>query len=81
MKKAPNGPPTVRYRTVLGPSARFVAARFFDKWSDLDGWPEMKVVAGQAETDRINGLARGAVESGSQYIIRRRSDLSYVPAP
>lgn len=81
MKKAPSAPPTVRYRTVLGTSARFVAARFFDKWSDLDGWPEMKDVAGQAETDRINGLARGAVESGSQYIIRRRSELSYVPAP
>jgi hypothetical protein len=79
-KKSPASPPTVRYRTTLGPSARFVTARFFDKWSDVDGWPQMKDVVGQAESDRIDALARGAMESGTSYIIRRRADLSYVPA-
>ncbi len=79
-KKSPASPPTVRYRTSLGPTARFVTSRFFDKWSDLDGWPELKDLAGQAEADRIDGLARGALESGTNYIIRRRPELSYVPA-
>jgi hypothetical protein len=80
-KKSPATPPTVRYRTTLGPAARFVTARFFDKWSDVDAWPELKDVAGQAEADRIDGLARGAMESGTSYVLRRRSELSYVPTP
>jgi len=79
-KKSPASPPTVRYRTTLGPSARFVTARFFEKWSDVDGWPQMKDVVGQAEVDRMDALARGAMESGTSYIIRRRAELSYVPA-
>jgi hypothetical protein len=78
-KKSPASPPTIRYRTTLGPSAHFVTARFFDKWSDLDGWPQMKDVVGQAEMDRIDALARGAMESGTSYIIHRRAELSYVP--
>jgi len=80
-KKAPTSPPTVRYRSTLGPSARYVTARFFDKWSDIDGWPELKDVVGQVEADKIDVLARGALESGSQYIIRRRPELSYIPTP
>jgi hypothetical protein len=36
---------------------------------------------GAVEADKLDALARGALESGSQYIIRRRADLSYVPAP
>jgi hypothetical protein len=79
-KKSPASPPTIRYRTTLGPSARFVTSRFFDKWSDVDAWPELKDLAGQAEADRIDGLARGALESGANYVIRRRPELSYVPA-
>lgn len=79
-KKSPASPPTLRYRTTLGPSAHFVSARFFDKWSDVDGWPELKDLAGQAEADRIDGLARGALESGTNYILRRRPELTYTPA-
>jgi hypothetical protein len=80
-KKAPSSPPTVRYRSTLGPSARYVTARFFEKWSDIDGWPELKDVVGQVEADKIAALGRGALESGSQYVIRRRPELSYIPTP
>lgn len=80
-KKAPSSPPTIRYRSTLGPSARYVTARFFDKWSDIDAWPELKDVVGQVEADKLDALARGALESGSQYVIRRRPELSYIPAP
>lgn len=80
-RRSPSWPPTVRYRTSLGRSGRFVTARFFDKWSDVDGWPELKDVVGAAEADKIDALARGGLESGSNYIMRRRTDLSYVPAP
>jgi hypothetical protein len=38
-KKSPSSPPAVRYRTTLGPSARYITARYFDKWGDVDGWP------------------------------------------
>jgi hypothetical protein len=36
---------------------------------------------GQVEADKIDPLARGAVESGSQYVTRRRIELSYIPTP
>ncbi len=78
--KSPTSPPTVRYRTILGPSATYLTARFFDKWSDVDAWPQLKDVVGQAETDRIDALGRGALEAGTSYVIRRRPELSYVPA-
>ena len=74
-------PTTVRYRSTLGPSARYVTAPFFDKRSDIDGWPELKDVVGQVEADKIDVLARGALESGSRYVIRRRPELSYIPTP
>jgi len=80
-KKSPSSPPTVRYRTTLGPSARFITARYFDKWSDVDGWPQLKDVVGAVEADKLDALARGALESGSQYVIRRRPELSYIPTP
>ena len=80
-KKSPASPPAVRYRTTLGPSARFITARYFDKWSDVDGWPTLKDVVGQVEADKMDALARGALESGSQYVIRRRAELSYIPTP
>jgi hypothetical protein len=80
-KKAPSSPPAVRYRTTLGPSARYITARYFDKWGDVDAWPQLKDAVGQVEADRIDALARGALESGSQYIIRRRPELSYIPTP
>lgn len=79
-KKSPASPPTIRYRTTLGPSARFLTARLFDKWSDIDGWPQLKDVVGQAEADRIGALGRGALESGTSYVVHRRAELSYVPA-
>ena len=36
---------------------------------------------GQVEADKIDALGRGALESGSQYVIRRRPELSYIPTP
>jgi hypothetical protein len=80
-KKSPASPPTVRYRTTLGPSARYLTARFFDKWSDVDGWPSLADLVGATEADKIETAARGAVESTRQYVLRRRPELSYVPAP
>ena len=80
-KKSPASPPAVRYRTTLGPSARFITARYFDKWSDVDGWPTLKDVVGQVEADKMDALARGALESGTNYVIRRRAELSYIPTP
>jgi hypothetical protein len=80
-KKSPASPPTVRYRTTLGPSARFVTARYFDKWSDVDGWPALSDLLPAAEADKVDATARGAVESARQYVLRRRPEMSYVPAP
>ena len=65
-KKSPASPPAVRYRTTLGPSARFITARYFDKWSDIDGWPVLKDVVGQVEADKIDALARGSHGIGHQ---------------
>lgn len=71
----------MRYRTTLGPAARYLTARYFDKWSDVDGWPSLADLAGAAEADRIEAASRGAVESSRQYVLRRLPELSYVPAP
>lgn len=80
-KKSQASPATVRYRTILGPSARYVTARFFDKWSDVDGWPAISDLVPAAEADKIDAMARGAVDSSRQYVLRRLPELSYVPTP
>jgi hypothetical protein len=80
-KKAPNWPATIRYRSTLGPSSRYLAVRYFDKWSDVDAWPEIKDLVGTVEADKIDALTRAALETGRQFVIRRRPELSYIPTP